>query len=248
MNHAPGHSHWNASSTLLRWLATGADPRIRFRFTGKAAFLYVDSDFLPNYGTAFDNRRSTSGYCAFLAGACVAHASRRQKTVATSTAHAEYLAAFEAGREALRIRILLSDMGLPQAGATTLFEDNKSCLQMTESTCATVKMQHLDARFHWLREQVVKLGLLRLVYCPTADQVADCLTKPLPAPAIARFHGALSGFAPIGHPPLGVAFGEEEEIRLQGDLARSIQQPGEVDFIHTPEYVRSMARPSPYDK
>jgi hypothetical protein len=32
-----------------------------------------------------------------------------------------------------------------------------------------------------------------------------------------------------------VAFGEEEETRLQGDLARSIQQPGEVDFIHTTE-------------
>jgi KUP system potassium uptake protein len=119
MNHAPGHAHWNASSTLLRWLATCADPRLRLHRTGKPAYMYVDSDFLPNYGTVFDNRRSTSGFCAFLAGACVSHTSRRQKTIATSTAHAEYLAAFEAGRAALRIRILLADMGLPQAGATT---------------------------------------------------------------------------------------------------------------------------------
>ena len=228
MNHAPGHAHWNASSTLLRWLATCADPRLRLHRTGKPAYMYVDSDFLPNYGTVFDNRRSTTGFCAFLAGACVSHTSRRQKTIATSTAHAEYLAAFEAGRAALRIRILLADMGLPQAGATTMFEDNQSCLQMTESPCATSKMQHLDARFHWLREQVVKLKLLRLVYCPTTDQVADCLTKPLPAQAIARFHGAMSGFAPIEHPPLGVSFGEEEELRSQGLMGQSVERPTEA--------------------
>ena len=88
--------------------------------------------------------------------------------------------------------------------------------------------QHLDARFHWLREQVVKLKLLRLVYCPTTDQVADCLTKPLPAQAIARFHGAMSGFAPIEHPPLGVSFGEEEELRSQGLMGQSVERPTEA--------------------
>jgi hypothetical protein len=41
----------------------------------------------------------------------------------------------------------------------------------------------------------------------TLDQIADCPTKPLPGPAIARFHGAISGRSPIGHPPLGGAHG-----------------------------------------
>ena len=76
MNHAPGAVHWNASSDLLRWLATSSDARVRFRRTGDPLYYYVDSDFLPNYGTAFDNRRSTTGYCAFFAGACIHHVSR----------------------------------------------------------------------------------------------------------------------------------------------------------------------------
>ena len=107
----------------MRFIATtSVDARVCFKRTGKPLFYYVDSDFLPNYGTSYDNRRSTTGYCSYLAGACVSHCSRRQTTIATSTAHAEYLAAFECGREAIRIRVLLKDMGLPQLGATTIFE------------------------------------------------------------------------------------------------------------------------------
>jgi hypothetical protein len=112
----------------------------------------VDSDFLPNYGTSFDNKRLTAGCCSYLAGACVSHCSRRQTAIATSTAHAEYLAAFECGREAIRIRVLLKDMGLPQQGATTIFEDNETCIRMSEADSSTPRTQYIDlrCRCHWL--------------------------------------------------------------------------------------------------
>jgi hypothetical protein len=35
-----------------------------------------------------------------------------------------------------------------------VFEDNMTCIKMSESTASTPRMQHLDARYHWLREQV----------------------------------------------------------------------------------------------
>ena len=106
---------------VLRWLATASDARLVFRRTTEPLYYYVDSDFLPNYGTGFDNRRSTTGYCAFVAGACIHHVSRRQTTVATSTAHAEYFAAFDAARDAIRMRIILADLGLPQLGVDKRF-------------------------------------------------------------------------------------------------------------------------------
>ena len=54
---------------MMRYLATDANAKIVFRKTGEPLYYYayVDSDFLPNYGTGMDNRRSTMGYCAFLA-------------------------------------------------------------------------------------------------------------------------------------------------------------------------------------
>jgi hypothetical protein len=145
---------WDASSDMMRFIATtSVDARVCFKRTGKPLFYYVDSDFLPNYGTSYDNRRSTTGYCSYLAGACVSHCSRRQTTTATSTAHAEYLAAFECGREAIRIRVLLKDMGLPQLRATTTFEDNeKTCIRMSEAEPSTPRPQYIDVRYHWLRD------------------------------------------------------------------------------------------------
>ena len=59
MSHAPGGKHWDASSHLLRYIATTADCRITYVRTADPLYYHVDSDFLPNYGTSFDNRRST---------------------------------------------------------------------------------------------------------------------------------------------------------------------------------------------
>ena len=40
------------------------------------------------------------------------------------------------------------------------------------------------------------------MYVPTADQAADALTKPLPAPAVRRFQLAMSGAVPLPLPDL----------------------------------------------
>jgi hypothetical protein len=63
MNHAPGKKHWRAPSDDLRYLATSGDARIIYQRTNEPCCWYVDSDFLPNYGTIFDNRRSLHRSC-----------------------------------------------------------------------------------------------------------------------------------------------------------------------------------------
>ena len=64
------------------------------------------------------------------------------------------------------------------------------------------KSAHIDARYHRLRHEVVDTRALRFVYVPTADQAADALTKPLPAPAVRRFQLAMSGAVPLPLPDL----------------------------------------------
>jgi hypothetical protein len=44
---------------------------------------------------------------------------------------------------------------------------------MTDSLIASPRMQHLGARYHWLREQVGHDKTLRLVYCNTLIR-SDC--------------------------------------------------------------------------
>ena len=48
----------------------------------------------------------------------------------------------------------------------------------------------IDIQFHFIC-WVIEQGLIRLVYCPTEDMVADTLTKPLPSVKVKHFVSAL---------------------------------------------------------
>jgi hypothetical protein len=114
----------------------------------------------------------------------------------------------------------------PQVGSTTMFEDNMTCIKMPESTASTStpRMQHLDARYHcgcvsrWSPKNPFAWYMLQpLIRLRTA-----LLTKPLPGPDIKRFHGALSGYKPIPHPPFG---GE------CGRIGKSLEAPGSFPLL-----------------
>ena len=80
------------------------------------------------------------------------------------------------------------------------------------------KSAHIDARYHRLRHEVVNKRTIRFVYCPTGDQAADALTKPLPAPAVRRFQLAMSGSVPLPLPDLDGP---------PGRVGRSLERPDE---------------------
>jgi uncharacterized protein YjiS (DUF1127 family) len=90
-------------------------------------------DWMPKYGNDMCNMKSTTGFVFYLAGAAISWRSRRQSVFATSTAHAECNAAYEAGCEAIFLRKLLKDLGIPQEEPALLHEDNQSLIKMTLS-------------------------------------------------------------------------------------------------------------------
>jgi hypothetical protein len=100
-----------------------------------------------------------------------------EKYKARSSLEAEYVAANETGREMKWTRALAEELGFKQR-ATILFEDNKPCILTASNPIINDRNKHIDIRYHWIRNEV-KLGSLHLMYCPTADMVADVLTKPL---------------------------------------------------------------------
>lgn len=48
------------------------------------------------------------------------------------------------------------------------------------------RTKHIDIQYHFIR-WVIEEGSIRLVYCPTADVVADTLTKALPSVKVKHF-------------------------------------------------------------
>ena len=125
--------------------------------------------------------------------------SRRQDTVATSTPHAECLAAFDCSREVLHLRELLHDLGAVQRAPTILEEDNQSLIRITLNTGGEAdRIKHWDYKVHWLREQIQK-GSISFAWVATVDQMADSFTKPLPRPALEAQRDHNMGIKPLNY-------------------------------------------------
>jgi hypothetical protein len=91
---------------------------------------FTDSDWM---GSAMD-WKSTSIYCFSLGSTMISWSSRKQGSVAQSTAEEEYIATSAAGREAVWLRKLLSDLFSSELEPTVIHCDNQSCIKLTENS------------------------------------------------------------------------------------------------------------------
>jgi hypothetical protein len=96
------------------------------------------------------------------------------------------VAATHAAKEALWLRSFIGELSSPILEPTTLFSDNQSAIVLTKDHQYHACTKHIDIRFHFIR-WIVEHDKLRLIYCPTADMVADTLTKALPSPKAKHF-------------------------------------------------------------
>ena len=184
----PEEQHWTAAKRVLRYLKGTYDRGISFGSKDDLKLKgYVDSDWAGDRAS----RRSRTGYIFYLCGGPVSWKSQLQHSIALSTVEAEYMAMAAAAQEALALRSLLNELGSPQSDPTPLLEDNQGTISLAENDMTHSRSKHIDIRYHFIRDHI-KRGTIETVYCPTADNVADIFTKPLPAPRfIALAHSIL---------------------------------------------------------
>ena len=103
----PRHEHSIIAKHVLRYIHRTLNYGLRYTSTSDIQLHgFTDSDWA---GSAED-RKSTSGMHFNLGSTMISWGSRKQKSVALSTAEAEYIAACEACTEAIWIRNLISDL------------------------------------------------------------------------------------------------------------------------------------------
>ena len=156
---------------------------------------FCDADFAGDIVT----RRSTTGFAFVWAGAAITWKSKLQPTVAVSTTEAELKAASEAGRDALWLKQLVpaiwGDKSSPDtidgsagtnqwpsdaAAPVAIFTDSQSALALVNNPMMTQRSKHIDVIHHFARERVAR-GEIAFAFVGTAANVADCLTKAVPA-------------------------------------------------------------------
>jgi hypothetical protein len=121
----------------------------------------------------------------------ISWSSRKQGSVAQSTAEAEYIATSTTSREAVWLRKLLSDLLRSELEPTVIHCDNqKQCIKLTENPVFHDRSKHIEMRYHYIRDMIQK-KVLSLQYVPTAEQTADIFTKPLPLIKFAYFRDKL---------------------------------------------------------
>jgi len=174
----PTLAHWNAAKHVLRYLQGTSELGITYSPSTDAELMgYGDADYAGDR----DRRRSTTGFAFMLHGGVISWKSQLQKTVATSTAEAEYMAACATTKEAMWLKTLLAGLGSPVSGPIKLATDNEACLAIIKHHVTSPKAKHIDVAYHFSREQVA-LGTIDYRHCPTEQMVADILTKPLSRP------------------------------------------------------------------
>lgn len=120
-----------------------------------------------------------------MAGGAVAWKSKLQSVIATSTAHAEHLAAYESVCQTTYMRDLLTQMRFLSEGTppTPLLCDNDASISVSKLAGVTNRNKHWEVKLFYVRQQQ-KAGVIGISHVPSEENLADALTKALPAPQL----------------------------------------------------------------
>jgi hypothetical protein len=184
----PGKVHYEAAKRILRYLKGTAHLGLNFGGSNDRVDLvgWTDSDWAQDP----DTRKSVGGFTFEVTSGSVSWSSKKQPTVALSTVEAEYMAASNATKEAIWLRVLLKDLGFTQVKATTIHADNQGCIALAQNPVSHSRAKHIDIRHHFIRERIQNREI-DLKFCPTKDMIADIFTKALPREAFEKFREAL---------------------------------------------------------
>eukprot|EP00253_Pinus_taeda_P026590 PITA_26590 len=83
-----------------------------------------------------------------------------------------------------------ADLGISQTEATSLFIDSHSAIKLAKNPFFLSKTKHVETKYHHIRSFIAK-DVLKLVYCPSEDQISDIFTKPLGRIKFTKFRDEL---------------------------------------------------------
>ena len=160
----PCPTHWQALKRVFRYVQGTKTHGIEFQAKEQEGIEgYSDADWAGDV----DTRRSTSGYAFMMNGGCISWRSKKQRTVALSSTEAEYMARFEATKEAVWLKMFLGELGeMASDEAIKMYEDNQGSIALAKNPEFHKRTKHIDIRYHFVREKV-ESGEVVLEYCPT---------------------------------------------------------------------------------
>ncbi|CAM8978671.1 unnamed protein product [Rhodiola kirilowii] len=170
----PRETHLKAVKRILRYLKGTDTLCLWYPRNGDLRLVgYTDANFV---GSKVD-RKSTSGMAQFFGTCLVSWDSKKQNSVALSTAEADYITAAACCSHLLWLKQQLTEYGI-SFDSIPILCDNTSVINISKNHVQHSGTKHIEIKHHFLRDCVEK-GLVSVDFYRTKEQVADIFTKAL---------------------------------------------------------------------
>eukprot|EP00253_Pinus_taeda_P014154 PITA_14154 len=172
----PKETHLQAVKRIFKYLQGTQNYGLWYpRDTDLTLHAYTDVD----WAGSVDDRKSTSGGAFFMGSILVSWFSKKQSSIALSTAEVEYVATASCCTQLLWMMQTFKDFQITCTPPISILCDNTSAISISKNPVMHLKTKHIPIKYHFLREQVLEQKV-KLEYVPSKEQVANILTKPLP--------------------------------------------------------------------
>nr|XP_043611452.1 uncharacterized mitochondrial protein AtMg00810-like [Erigeron canadensis] len=174
--HVPMVEHFQLGLRILRYLKNSPGKGLHIQ-TCKSLSLkaFVDSD----WARCLYTRRSVTSYSVFLGNTLISWKSKKQPTVARSSAEAEYRALATVTCEIIWLLNLLKNLGCEKNMLpVSVHSDSKSAIQIASNPVFHERTKHFDIDLHFTREKIAA-GVIKTVKVKSEMNIADLFTKSL---------------------------------------------------------------------
>ena len=111
-----------------------------------------------------------------LGGASIAWSSRKELVVSLSSCETEYITSSLCACQATLMMNIVEEIIGNNHGAMTMKIDNMSAINLTKNLIAHGRINHIEMRLHYLREQVAN-GKLSLEHCRLKNRIIDIIME-----------------------------------------------------------------------
>ena len=172
---SPRQSDWDMVIKLARYLRTNPRKKHVFPIHCNDNLQFIDVFADSDWAGDNINRKSTTGVVIKFGGCLIKTYSRNQKTIALSSAEAEFYAIVSGIAEGIGVQSILRDYGIDCA--IRCFSDSSAAVGIVKRT-GIGRVRHLQTQYLWVQE-LINNGKVSIHKVGTNSNPADLLTKYL---------------------------------------------------------------------